>query len=31
MGLRLVASLGVGIDVGYGGYEPRMEGIVQST
>ena len=25
------AMLGVGGDVGYGGYEPRIEGIVQCT
>ena len=27
----LVAMLGVGGDVWYGGYEPRIEGIVQCT
>ena len=27
----LVAMLGVGGDVGYGGCEPRIEGIVQCT
>ena len=27
----LVAMLGVGDDVGYGGCEPRIEGIVQCT
>ena len=27
----LVARLGVGGDVGYGGCEPRIEGIVQCT
>ena len=27
----LVARLGVGCDVGYGGCEPRIEGIVQCT
>ena len=25
------AMLGVGVDVGYGGCEPRIEGIVQAT
>ena len=25
------AMLGVGVDVGYGGSEPRIEGIVQCT
>ena len=25
------AMLGVGVDVGYGGCEPRVEGIVQGT
>ena len=25
------AMLGVGVDVGYGGCEPRIEGIVQCT
>ena len=27
----LVVSLGVGCDVGYGGCEPRIEGILQCT